>query len=76
MDEIFFEHAEALEAAEREGAIALARKKAFPDKLLTPAQYTSFDCQDCGEELTEFRMQRGCIRCVLCQTRFEKYKGP
>lgn len=72
MDENYIEVAEALENAERNAGIHAASKKALPDKLLEPSEYKTLECIDCGDNLPEFRMQRGCVRCVICQGRLER----
>ena len=73
MDEQYFEAAEALAEAERNSAMRKAAKAAFSDLLLAPENYKSTECETCGDDLPEYRMQRGCLRCVICQGRLEKY---
>ena len=72
MNEQYMEQAAQLEAAERELAIKQASTHAFPDTLLTPDQYKTLVCLNCDDDMPEFRMQRGCLLCTICQDRKEK----
>lgn len=72
MEERFMEVADELTEMVRANAIGQASKKALPSTLLLPEQYLSSECSECGDELPEFRMQRGCLKCVSCQTAQEK----
>ena len=60
------------EEQERARALATTAAKAFPDKLRTPDQYLTRECESCGDDLPEFRMQRGCVECVPCLQAKEK----
>lgn len=51
---------------ERERLQKEAAAKALPDKLRTPDQYLTTVCESCEDDLPEFRMQRGCTKCVPC----------
>ena len=41
---------------------------------LPAAVFQPTDCEDCGEQIPEARLAAvpGCIRCVICQTAFER----
>lgn len=55
------------------GEIARARTAQGSDEL----RVTSYECEDCGEEIPEGRREAapGCTRCVRCQTEFERSGG-
>ena len=72
MDESHLEMAEALEASQRNWAIAQSSHRAIPSIDLTPEQYRQFECKDCGEDLEDFRLKKGCLRCTHCQTKRER----
>lgn len=72
MEEKYFELAGELADAEVTEARRLASKGVIPDVLLTPEQYKQTECDECGADLIEFRMQRGLITCTECQTALEK----
>lgn len=72
MQEWQLEMASKLEEDERNLRLKEVSAKAFPDTLLTPDKYKALDCQECGEPLIEFRMQRGCLKCVECEDRSAK----
>lgn len=72
MEEWQLEMAARQEEQERADALAETARKALPDKLLQPEEYLSEDCEDCEEPLTEFRKQRGCVKCVVCLQAEEK----
>lgn len=72
LDEKYVEMAEALENSQRSYSVANSSAKALPDTDLTPDQYVRTDCEECGDDLPVFRMQKGCHRCTLCQTIFER----
>lgn len=72
MDEKFLALAEANIQKAVEAKVATAASKAIPNTNLLPSEYVSEDCENCGIDLPEFRKQKGLIRCVPCQTIFEK----
>ena len=72
MDESHLEMAEALEASQRNWAIAQSSNRAIPSLDLTSEQYKQLNCEDCGEDLEDFRLKKGCVRCTLCQTKRER----
>jgi phage/conjugal plasmid C-4 type zinc finger TraR family protein len=41
---------------------------------IDPAAFAPTECEDCGEPISEKRMQAmpGCIRCIDCQTNHER----
>jgi hypothetical protein len=72
MDEIFIETSEAVIAAELASKISSCSKLAFSDSVRTPEQYLRTDCEECGNDLPEFRMQRGLLKCYECQSALER----
>jgi len=66
MQEWQMEMASKQEEEERNFKLREVSMKAFPDKLLGCGQYKTFVCLECGEDLPEFRMQRGLTECVPC----------
>lgn len=75
MDERYMEVAEAMEEAQRARAVEAVIKSGVmrsSNDLLEPDQYKATECDDCGNDLETFRMQRGMTTCVYCQTRREK----
>lgn len=67
MNERDLEMAEALTDAMRDEQQKACATAALPDVDLTPEQYLRLDCQDCGDDLPEFRMKKGRILCTSCQ---------
>lgn len=74
MDEAFLEKASEREESERNLSVALISRKALKDTVLLPYQYLATECEDCGDNLPEFRMQHGLVKCVICQTKVERLK--
>lgn len=72
MDEVFIEAAEALQEHTRNMAIAHVTKQAIPTVDLRPSEYLTLTCVDCEDQLPDFRMRKGRIRCVKCVTAIEK----
>ncbi|MCX7204761.1 MAG: TraR/DksA C4-type zinc finger protein [Proteobacteria bacterium] len=62
-----FDRASELEQLQRDGAIAHTRKNA-------PHGISATECEDCGAAIPAARQAAalGCIRCISCQTIFEK----
>jgi RNA polymerase-binding transcription factor DksA len=57
-------------------AIADARYKAKPQQAPdADGVYPHPDCVDCDEPIVPLRLQMGRIRCVDCQTRFERWSS-
>lgn len=75
MDERFMEQAEAITEMHAKAARFKSSKGAIPSELLLPPQYKRLDCEGCGDDLTEFRLQRGRLRCVDCQNAVEGRRG-
>lgn len=67
MSERQFEMAEAMAQRANESGIAHFSKNAIPTRDLLPHEYKRLDCEVCGEDLTEFRMQKGRTICTECQ---------
>jgi hypothetical protein len=65
--ERFIELAEENVLRSTEAQVKRVQSQAFSETLLHPGQYRTLQCEDCGEDLHEFRMQRGLLRCVDCQ---------
>ena len=58
------------EAHQREALSAHFRTvRRLPESVFAPTE-----CDDCGEPISEARMRAvpGCIRCITCQTAFER----
>ena len=72
MEEAFIEAAELAQAQQTDNGIEKARKDAISSEDLAPHQFTRYDCEDCGEDLPLFRMQKGRQKCVSCQANNEK----
>ncbi|WCD44175.1 hypothetical protein Lumi_036 [Xylophilus phage Lumi] len=73
MDERFLEVACEQEEAERRFAADQATKGGvIPTKDLEPHEYKTTWCDDCGDDLEEFRMKKGRTLCVICQGKKEK----
>ena len=73
MDEKFIEMAEEHAENIRAGQQAKISEKAIPSVDLTPDQYIRTDCLRCGEDLIEFRMKKGLVRCTECESKLEKH---
>ena len=67
MDEKYLETAGFIAEADVTSGLHKAAKLALPDTLLTEDCYKARNCSDCGADLPEFRMQRGCLLCTECQ---------
>lgn len=72
MEEAFIEAAELCQAQQTENSVNIARKQALSNDNLEAHQYVRYDCEDCGEDLPLFRMQKGRKKCVSCQDNNEK----
>lgn len=68
-DEI--DRAQAINEAHQSAALAAHFRtvRRLPDAVFAPTE-----CDGCGEPISEVRMRAvpGCIRCVSCQTRYER----
>lgn len=71
MTEWEMEMASKQEEAERASALLSASKNAIPDTNLSPEQFKETECEDCGNDLDYFRMQKGLTRCVPCLSKKE-----
>lgn len=61
-------YASHLEERERQAAIAVHRANSKPEQ--EPNEYGEFEiteCVDCGEDIGEFRVSLGKVRCITCQ---------
>ena len=74
MDERFLEMAEANLAKNVEANVKARSAQAISDTNLSPHEYITHECDDCGVALPEFRKQKGLIRCVPCQEQIERRK--
>ena len=72
MDNNFVEAAEAAQEQLVENTVALLAKKAIPSTDLAPHEYKVYECNECGEDLPTFRMQKGLTVCTSCQSNIEK----
>lgn len=51
-----------------EAAVEDASWKARPEQVKLPdGSWPQTECEDCGEDIEEGRLQRGYIRCISCQ---------
>lgn len=74
MDEKFIELSEEIQNNVIANAVGKISKQAFSDKLLTREEFKTEECEICGDLLPTFRMERGLVICVACQTKIEKHE--
>ena len=72
MDDNFIEAAEASIMARTASQIELVSRKAISSEDLSPEEFIVTECDECGDDLPFFRMQKGLRLCVACQSKLER----
>lgn len=71
MDEKYLEAASEHTDQMNTSGINQVSKLAFPTIDLRPDEYKALECEDCGDDLLEFRKKKGFLKCTLCQEALE-----
>lgn len=74
MDEKYMEMASALTEAETNSGRAKCAKAAIPTEDLEPEKYKSLVCIECDDGLPLFRVKKGLVLCVPCQSAIDRRK--
>ena len=69
------DRASALTQRLNDASVQHARWMARPEQVQNPdGSWPQPDCEDCGEDIEEARLNMGKIRCIACQTILEHRK--